>query len=82
MELADLTGGFAITNTNDFKTGLKRIDAETSDYYILGYTSNNPDPLKRTRKIDVQITRPGAVVTQWRRSYDLDPMSGIKKSGG
>src|SRR6185369_572421 len=35
--IADLTGGFAITGTNDFAKGLKKIDAATSDYYVLGY---------------------------------------------
>ncbi len=34
--IADLTGGFAVVNQNDFDKALKRIDAETSDYYVLG----------------------------------------------
>ena len=42
--LAELTGGIAIVNQNDFNKALKRIDAETSDYYMIGYYSNNPDP--------------------------------------
>ena len=48
--LAEQTGGIAVVNQNDFDKALKRIDAETSDYYVLGYYSSNPDPLKRTRK--------------------------------
>ncbi len=52
--LAEQTGGIAVVNQNDFDKALKRIDAETSDYYVLGYYSSNPDPLKRTRKIEVQ----------------------------
>ena len=69
--LGDETGGFCICNTNDFSTGLKRIDSETSDYYMLGYSSTNPDPLKRTRKIEVKVVdRPG--VSVWSRtSYSL-----------
>ena len=55
--LAEETGGIAVVNQNDFDKALKRIDAETSDYYVLGYYSSNPDPLKRTRKIDVKIER-------------------------
>ena len=60
-------------NQNNFDKALKRIDAETSDYYILGYTSSNPDPLKRTRKIEVKVlNRPG--VNVWSRtSYSLRP---------
>jgi hypothetical protein len=49
---------------------LKRIDAETSDYYVVGYYSNNPDPLKRTRKIEVKVNSDGLNV--WSRtSYTL-----------
>jgi len=68
--LADETGGIAVVNQNDFDKALKRIDAETSDYYVLGYTSSNPDPLKRTRKIEVKVTRPAMRVIS-RTSYSL-----------
>jgi VWFA-related protein len=64
--IADLTGGFAIVNQNDFDKGLKRIDAETSDYYMLGYYSSNPDPTRRTRRIEVKSKREGLIV--WSRS--------------
>ena len=70
--LAEETGGIAVVNQNDFDKALKRIDAETSDYYVLGYYSNNPDPLKRTRKIEVKTNRSG--VSVWSRtSYSLRP---------
>ena len=35
--LAEETGGLAVVNQNDFDKALKRIDAESSDYYVLGY---------------------------------------------
>src|SRR5262249_5689840 len=35
--LAEETGGIAVVNQNDFDKALKRIDNETSDYYVLGY---------------------------------------------
>ena len=35
--MAEETGGFAVVNTNDFAGEFKRIDAETSDYYVLGF---------------------------------------------
>jgi VWFA-related protein len=70
--LADETGGIAVVNQNDFDKALKRIDAETSDYYVLGYTSSNPDPLKRTRKIEVKVTKPELKVIS-RTSYSLKP---------
>ena len=56
--LAELTGGFATVNKNDFAAALKRIDAETSDYYMIGYNSSNPDPAKRRRTIEVKVKRP------------------------
>jgi VWFA-related protein len=57
--LADDTGGLAVVNQNDFDKALKRIDADSSDYYILGYYSSNPDPTHRRRKIDVKVLRSG-----------------------
>jgi VWFA-related protein len=74
--LAEETGGIAVVNQNDFTKALKRIDAETSDYYVLGYYSNNPDPLKRTRKVEVKVTRPNLNVIS-RTSYTLrQPQAG------
>jgi VWFA-related protein len=71
--LAEQTGGIAVVNQNDFDKALKRIDAETSDYYVLGYYSSNPDPLKRTRRIEVKAKRDGLNV--WSRtSYSLRPL--------
>ena len=55
--LAEETGGVAIVNENNLPMALKRIDAETSDYYVLGYNSSNPDSTKRRRQIDVKVTR-------------------------
>jgi VWFA-related protein len=73
--LADLTGGLAVVNQNDVTKALRRIDQETSDYYLVGYYSSNPDPLKKRRIIEVTVKRPGAVV--WHRpSYTLRPQAG------
>jgi VWFA-related protein len=66
--IGDLTGGFCICNSNDFKKGLERIDAETSDYYLLRYYSSNPDPLRRVRNIQVKVKGDDLQVqhrTQW-----------------
>ena len=53
--LAELTGGMAVVNRNDFADALRQIDAETSDYYILGFYSGNPDPTVRTRRLKVEV---------------------------
>jgi VWFA-related protein len=68
--LAEDTGGIAVVNQNDFDGALERIDADTSDYYVLGYYSSNPDPTQRRRRIEVRVTRPG--VSIWsRKEYVL-----------
>lgn len=73
--LADLTGGIAVVNQNDFTKALKRIDQETSDYYVVGYYSTNPDPTKKRRQVEVRVKRDGANV--WHRtSYTLRPRPG------
>ncbi len=76
--LAEETGGIAVVNQNDFDKALKRIDAETSDYYMLGYYSSNPDPLRRTRKIEVKVTKPGLNVIS-RTSYTLRQPAATQK---
>lgn len=68
--LAEETGGFAVVNTNDFAAEFKRIDAETSDYYVLGFYSTNPDPTRRSRQLEVKVNRPDVNVAS-RRAYSL-----------
>jgi VWFA-related protein len=68
--IAEQTGGFAVVSTNDFESELKRIDAETSDYYVLGFYSTNPDASRRVREIEVKVDRPDVTVAS-RRAYSL-----------
>jgi VWFA-related protein len=70
--LAEETGGIAVVNQNDFDQALKRIDAETSDYYVLGYYSSNPDLSKRRRRIEVRVTRSN--VDLWSRTEYVVPL--------
>ena len=71
--IAEETNGFAVVNDNDFVAALKRIDAETSDYYVLGFYSSNPDVTKRVRQLEVKVDRPGITVAA-RRAYSLKPV--------
>jgi VWFA-related protein len=76
--IAELTGGFAAVNSNNLLAALKRIDGETSDFYLLGYYSNNPDPLKKRRTIEIRIkpsTKRQATKYQlsYKTSYTLKP---------
>ena len=76
--LSEETGGFAVVNSNDFDRNLKRIDAETSDYYVLGFYSNNPDPLRRNRRIEVKAIRPDVATVYSRKGYSLKSLKGKK----
>jgi VWFA-related protein len=79
--IAEETGGLAIINQNDFDKALKRIDAETSDYYVIGYYSSNPDPSKKNRRLEVKSTRKN--VNVWsRNSYSLKPKPKSEKNKG
>jgi VWFA-related protein len=78
--IAELTGGYAVVNSNDFDKALKRIDGETSDYYVLGYYSSNPDPLKKRRNIEIKVKKPGKYDLNYKTSYTLRPPPVVKGS--
>lgn len=76
--IAERTGGIAVVNQNGFEKGLKRIDNETSDYYLIGHYSNNPDPLKKRRTIGIRVKtspkrRTDKYQVSYRTSYTLKP---------
>jgi hypothetical protein len=76
--IAELTGGIPVVNTNNFTKALKRIDAETSDYYVLGYYSGNPDPQKKRRTIEIRVKpadkrRVENYQLSYKTSYTLKP---------
>ncbi len=70
--LAEQTGGIAVVNQNDFDKALKRIDNETSDYYVVGYYSTNPDPTKKRRRIEIKLNRQDMNL-RYRTEYTLKP---------
>jgi VWFA-related protein len=65
--LAGETGGFAMTNSNDFDSAFERIVQESSDYYLLGFIPPPSSPGTRHR-IEVSVKRAGVTVRS-RRSY-------------
>ena len=68
--LAEGTGGFAVVNQNNFDKALRRIDAETSDYYVIGYYSNNSDSTQWRRRLAISVNRDDVDV--WSRTeYEL-----------
>ena len=66
--LAVDTDGIAVINTNDIDSGLKRIVADMSSYYLVGYYTKNAKHDGRFRKITVRVKRPGVAVRA-RRGY-------------
>ena len=66
--LAVDTDGIAVIDTNDIDTGLKRIVADMSSYYLVGYYTKNAKLDGRFRKITVRVKRPGVDVRA-RRGY-------------
>ena len=67
-ELAENTDGLAVINTNDIEGGLRRIVADLSSYYLVGYYSTNTRLDGRFRNITVRVKRPGVQVRA-RRGY-------------
>jgi VWFA-related protein len=59
--LAEETGGFAITNSNDLNAGLVRAANDSATYYLLGYQPSRPAS-EKWRKLQVSVGRPGVKV--------------------
>jgi VWFA-related protein len=57
--LGEDTGGRAFFDSNRFDDVFARVIADTSAYYVLGYSSSNPAQDGRFRKITVRVNRPG-----------------------
>ena len=60
--LADFTGGFALTNSNNYEAALGRLVREHSTYYLLGFNSAEQRRDGRYVRIDVRVKRPGLQV--------------------
>src|SRR5262245_5648001 len=69
--LAEMTGGFAVQETNRFDEAFTRIVGQTSTYYVLGFNSNGDTPAGRYVNLEVRVKRPGLTVKS--RSGYLQP---------
>ncbi|MCM3871848.1 MAG: VWA domain-containing protein, partial [Pyrinomonadaceae bacterium] len=61
-QLANETGGFLITDTNDLKNRIQQVDEDLHSYYLLSYSSNNQKYDGHFRKIEVKLKRSGLSV--------------------
>lgn len=60
--LAQDTGGFLVSETNNLRGALRRIDEDTRFHYMLTYVPTNTNFDGRFRAIDVKVKRPGVEV--------------------
>ncbi len=67
-QLANQTGGFLITDSNDLKNRIQQVDEDLHSYYMLTYSSNNQKYDGHFRKIEVKLKRSGLSL-QSRKGY-------------
>ena len=68
VTLAGDTGGRAFLDSNDFSQVFRRVQEDTSTYYLLGYRTSNPVRDGRFRRITVKVNRPDLKLV-YRRGY-------------
>jgi len=78
--LAEATGGGALTPSNDLATGLERMARESSAYYLLGYEPQEA-PDGRWHDLEVRVARDGVKVRA-RRSYRASRSEDLAQAGG
>jgi VWFA-related protein len=66
--LSDHTGGFAVTDTNNYRDAFDRIVRESSTYYLLAYSSSNNKIDGKYRRTQINVRRPG-VQAFYRAGY-------------
>ena len=60
--LAAVTGGFALTGSNNYTMAFERLVRENSSYYLLGFNSGVEQRDGRFVGVDVRVKRPGLAV--------------------
>jgi len=68
QSFAELTGGFAVVNTNRMANAFDRILDENSSYYMLAYYPPNPKRDGKYHNLNVRVNRPGLMV-RFRKGY-------------
>jgi VWFA-related protein len=66
--MAEATGGFAVTNTDDFDAGLQMIADDLNHYYLLGFNPSDPSGAEY-RRLDVSVAGHPDWVLRFRRGY-------------
>jgi VWFA-related protein len=66
--MSEASGGFAVTNTDDFTAGLARIVGDLDHYYLLGFYPADPKG-KGYRPLDVKVADRPELRVRFRRGY-------------
>ena len=66
--LSEASGGFAVTNTDDFTSGLQRIAGDLDHYYMLGFYPSDPSG-KGYRPLDVMVPSHPEWKIRYRHGY-------------
>ena len=71
-DLAALTGGVSLVDTNDLAAAVDRVLRDASDYYVIGYEPDKEVKGTEVRPLEVRVTRPGVKVYS-RKGYMAPP---------
>jgi VWFA-related protein len=72
-DLAHATGGRAAIDMNDPGPAVEQIFVENGSYYLLGFASTNPRQAGRTRRLEVNVNRPGLEVRTRTEYTETNP---------
>jgi hypothetical protein len=72
MMLAEQTGGYAVSNTNDLVSEMGTVGASIEEYYVFTYSPANPVRNGRFRAISVKLKRSGLNIRA-RKGYYAFP---------
>ena len=70
--LASDTGGTAFTDSNDFGEAFTKVERDISSYYILGFSSTNPNRDGRFRRLTVRLKNRSNAKVEAKEGYYAD----------
>jgi VWFA-related protein len=78
--LANDTGGSSIFNTNNYDKELTSLDRQLSNYYILGFRSNNPKHDGSLRRLEIKTDLKGVTLKHKKAYLDRRPIDTLASS--
>ena len=78
LQMADGTGGRALTRTNNIAQLMTTIQNDFSQFYSLGFNSTEPIDQARFHKVQVKVNRPGVTVRHFRGHLPKDPLDHLQ----